>query len=146
MNLDNMSKEELELLSYTDIAYKFLIQNDQPMNTPSIFRKICDLLLLTEDDYTMKIGDFYTSLTTDKRFILLDTGEWDVTDHHSVKLVLEEDDEEDDEIAEDDEEEIDEEIVDDADMDTEVIDDDLDDVDDDMDELNIMEDDEIEEE
>ena len=141
MNLDNMSKEELELLSYTDIAYKCLKENDKPMNTPSIFRKICTLLSLTEEDYTTKIGDFYTSLTTDKRFILLDTGEWDVTDHHSVKIVLEDDEEE-----EIEEEETNEEIEEEeSDIDDEVMEDDLDDVEDDIEDLNIMEEEEIEE-
>lgn len=141
MNLDNMSKEELELLSFTDITYKLLKENDKPMNTPSIFRKICDLLNYTEEDYTTKIGDFYTSLTTDKRFILLETGEWDVTDRHSVKIVLE-DDEEEEEIEEEEEEIEIEDDIEEEDIDAEVIDDDLDDVDDDMEDLNIMEEEE----
>ena len=40
------------------------------------------------------IGDFYTTLTTDKRFILLDTAEWDLKDRHKVEIVLDEEDEE----------------------------------------------------
>ena len=77
MKLKDMKKEELEILSYTDLTEIILKENKKPMNTPSVFKKICELLDLSEEEYSEKIGDFYTSLTTDKRFILLDSAEWD---------------------------------------------------------------------
>ena len=106
MKIKEMSKEELEGLSYTDLTEMILKETKKPMNTPSIFKKICDLLELSEEDYTNQIGDYYTSLTTDKRFILLDTAEWDLKDKHKVEIDLDELDEEDafDEEAEDEEE------------------------------------------
>ena len=106
MKLKNMPKEELELMSYTDLTEKLLKENKKTMTTPTIFRKICDLLGYSDDEYTSKIGDYYTSLTIDKRFVLLDNNEWDLRDHHSINLSLEDDDDE-DEIL--DEEEIEEE-------------------------------------
>lgn len=106
MKLKNMPKEELELMSYTDLTEKLLKENKKTMNTPTIFRKICDLLGYSDDEYTSKIGDYYTSLTIDKRFVLLDNNEWDLRDYHSINLSLEDDDDE-DEIL--DEEEIEEE-------------------------------------
>lgn len=106
MKLKNMPKEELELMSYTDLTEKLLKENKKTMNTPTIFRKICDLLGYSDDEYASKIGDYYTSLTIDKRFVLLDNNEWDLRDHHSIDLSLEDDDDE-DEIL--DEEEIEEE-------------------------------------
>ena len=106
MKLKNMPKEELELMSYTDLTEKLLKENKKTMNTPTFFRKICDLLGYSDDEYTSKIGDYYTSLTIDKRFVLLDNNEWDLRDHHSINLSLEDDDDE-DEIL--DEEEIEEE-------------------------------------
>ena len=63
MKLKDMKKEELEVLSYTDLTEMILKENKKPMNTPSIFKKICDLLELSEEEYTNQIGDFYTSLT-----------------------------------------------------------------------------------
>ena len=143
MKLKDMKKEELEVLSYTDLTEMILNENKKPMNTPSVFKKICDLLNLTEEEYSEKIGDYYTSLTTDKRFILLDTAEWDLKDKHKVEIVLDEDDEEEvfdeEEIEEDDElEEMDESV--------EITDDeaDLDDSDD-LEDLSIVNDDEMEE-
>ena len=72
MLLKDMSKEEIELLSYTDLTNLILTENKTSMNTPTIFKKICDLLGYSEEEYTDKIGDFYTSLTIDKRFVLLE--------------------------------------------------------------------------
>ena len=71
MNLDSMTQEELELLSYTDLTELILKENNGAMNTAAIFKKISALVSLTDEEYASKIGDFYTSLTTDKRFIFL---------------------------------------------------------------------------
>lgn len=140
-----MSKEELELLSYTDLTYMILKENKKSMNTPTIFKKICDLLGYSDEEYSAKIGDYYTSLTIDKRFVLLDNAEWDLRDHHSIEIVI--DDEEDDEndIVEEE---------DDIEAEPEEIDgDDIDDIDEedpedtsDIEELSIIDDEEIEEE
>ena len=145
MKLKDMKKEELEVLSYTDLTEMILKENKKPMNTANIFKKICDLLELSEEDYSSKIGDYYTSLTTDKRFLLLDTAEWDLKDKHKVEIVLDEDDEDelsfDEEEVEDDEEETEEE----TDESIEITDDevDLDDTND-LEELSIVSDDEME--
>lgn len=142
MNLKDMPIEELELMSYTDLTYLLIKENKKPMNTPTIFKKICELLEYSDEDYTSKIGDYYTSLTIDKRFVLMETNEWDIRDNHSVEIVL------DDDLEDDVEEEIEEEeIIEEIEEDNidEVIEDDLDD-DDDIDELSIVTDEELEEE
>ena len=105
MKLKDMKKEELEVLSYTDLTEMILRENKKAMNTPSIFKKICELLGLSDEEYQSKIGDYYTSLTTDKRFILLDTAEWDLKEKHKVEIVMDDDEDEDEESYE----EIDEE-------------------------------------
>lgn len=141
-----MSIEEIELMSYTDLTYALLKENGKSMNTPSIFREICNLLGYSDSEYSAKIGDYYTSLTIDKRFILLDNNEWDICDNHSIDIVLDDDTEEetDDESEEESEEEIEEEVEDNIDS---VIDDDAidDDDDDDFDDLEIVDEEDIEE-
>ena len=57
MKIKEMSKEELEGLSYADLTEMILKENKKPMNTPSIFKKICNLLELSEEEYTNQIGD-----------------------------------------------------------------------------------------
>jgi len=145
MKLKDMKKEELEVLSYTDLTEMILNENKKPMNTPSIFKKICDLLEMSEDDYANQIGDYYTSLTTDKRFILLDTAEWDLKDKHKVEIVLDEEDD-DEEIFEDEETDEVEETDENMDESIEITDDEVDlDDDDDLDDLTIVDDKDLEE-
>ena len=144
MKLKDKSKEELEVLSYTDLTELILKENKKPMSTKDIFMSICELLELSDEEFTNKIGDFYTSLTTDKRFILLDNAMWDLKDKHKVEIVLDPEDEDDEEYSEEDEEEdIDEE--EDTDESVEITDDEVDlDDDDDMDDLTIIDGDEEE--
>lgn len=144
MKLKEMSKEELEVLSYTDLTEMILKENKKAMNTPSIFKKICDLLELTEEDYANQIGDYYTSLTTDKRFILLDTAEWDLKDKHKVEINLDEEDE-DEEVFDEEETEDEEEIEEIEDESIEITDDEID-LDDGMEDLTIVDDEDLEEE
>lgn len=143
MKLKDMPIEEIELMSYTDLTYALLKENGKSMNTPTIFREICNLLGYSDNEYTAKIGDYYTSLTIDKRFVLLENNEWDVCDNHSVKIEI--DDEIDEESEEEEEgveidEESEEENID------EVLDDDSLDDDDDLDDLEIVDEDDLEEE
>ena len=147
MKLKDMNITELKAMSYTDIAYMILKEEKKKINTPKLFKKICDLLEYTEAEYEAKIGDFYTSLTTDCRFIILDTAEWDLKDKHIVKEMVDEDeDEESEEIEEvsEIEEEMPEDELDEDSIDN--IDDEVDDdIDDDMEDLRVIEDEEDEE-
>ena len=94
MKLSKMPKEELELYSYIDLTKMILEEEKKPLNTPDLFKKLCKLLDLSEEEYADKIGDYYTSLTTDKDFVLLEDATWDLRDHHPVEVVLEDEDEE----------------------------------------------------
>ncbi len=143
MKLKKMPKEELELLSYTDLTYMILKENKKSMNTPTIFKKICDLLGYSDEEYSAKIGDYYTSLTIDKRFVLLDNAEWDLRDHHSIEIVIDDEEDESEMVEEEEEIEVEPEENDE---------DDIDDIDEeepedtsDIEELSIIADDEIEE-
>ena len=71
MKLKQLSEVELELLSLQDLAELILEENKTTLSTADIFKHICELKGLSEDVYNNKIGDFYTSLMTDKRFIML---------------------------------------------------------------------------
>ena len=90
MKLSKMSKEELELMSYTNIAKLYLEENKVTLNTADLFKEVCKLLELSERVYQDKIADFFQSLTTSKEFILLDDGKWDLKAKHKVKLVMDE--------------------------------------------------------
>ena len=103
MKLAKMKKEDLELLSNKDITY-YILKEEGEKNTAELFKKIISLLELKENVFEEKIGDYYTSLTTDKRFILLEDGMWDLRTRHTsdkiVKVTTEDDEEEEEEIKE----------------------------------------------
>ena len=136
MKLTEMTKDELNLLTYVEIACRYLKENKVTLKTPDLFRKVCELLGFNDSQYAAKIGGFYTSLTMDKRFIVLDNNEWDLRENHSIELVI--DDDEPDVV----EEEVDseEEIVEEESED--INENDLDDNDDDLDDLTIIDDEE----
>lgn len=112
MNIRKLPKEELELLSYNDIAYEILKQDKVSKSTAALFKEVCELLGISDNAMMEMIGDFYTNLTTDKRFLLLDKAEWDLKDAHIVKPIL--DEEEDESQSEESEEEEANESEDDA--------------------------------
>lgn len=143
MSIKKMNKEDLELLSNKDIT-NLLLEEKGKQTTPDLFNKIIELLELPKSTFDQKIGDYYTSLTTDKRFILLEDGTWDLRSRHTSDKVMkmdEDDEEEEIEETEDDEEEEIEEDYDSIDSDEDEIDDD----DDDLKDLVVLDEDEIEE-
>jgi len=142
MSIENLKKEDLELLSYKDIT-NMLLEEKGPMNTAELFKKITELLELPKSTFEKKIGDYYTTLTTDKRFLILENGTWDLrTRHTSDKVAIQidqDDDEEDEEIEIKDEQEEREE-----DFDSTVSEeDDFDDSDDDLKDLVVLDEEEL---
>ena len=133
--LKEYSKEELETLNYDDIAYLILEAKKKKMKISDLFNKVCELLELDEGAYADYITDFFELLTTDKRFIQLNDGYWDLKTKHSEKVVIEDDDEEYEEIVEENNEEIEEENDDYYDEDN-----DDDDSDDDLKDLVVIDD------
>ncbi len=112
MSLSKLTKEELELLSNKDITNLILEESNKSMNTADLFKKIIELLELPKSIFETKIADYYTALSTDKRFILLEDGTWDLRSRHtSDKIVKVTDEEEEEEDQEEGKEEIEEEEV-----------------------------------
>ena len=149
MKLSKMPKEELELLSYTKIAELYLKENKTQMNTADLFKEVCRLLGLSDSVYQNQIADFFQSLTTSKEFILLNNSKWDLNINHTVKVDMDDIDEdklEDEELDdfEDEEEENDEEVDKYNSLDNE--DDDDFDTDDELNDLTIVSEDELDEE
>ena len=145
MSIRKKSVEELELMSYTDIAYEIIKEDKKQYNTPNLFKEVCKLLKISDEEFAEKLSDFFTALTTDGRFIFIDSTVWDLKDNHVVKVVIDEGDEEDIEVeeTEDVEESEDEEDIED-DYSDEAIDDSKDD-EEDMKDLTIVDEEDIEE-
>lgn len=137
MKLSNIPKEELETMNYDDIAYIILNEEKEKMKINELFKKVCDALKLPESIFEEKIADFFELLTTDKRFIMLEDGYWDLREHHNPKVVVDDEDEEEtildeneDELEDEleEEEENEDDIFYDTDVDDDLPDDDLEDL------------------
>ena len=89
-----LTKEELELMSYNDIT-NMLLKESPKSTTLDLFTKIVDMLGLPKQTLESKIGEFYTALTNDKRFILLEDCTWDLKSNHKTQNFDIEDDLED---------------------------------------------------
>lgn len=142
MDIKKMPKEELELLSNKDITYHLLENSKKSINTGDLFKEIIKLLELPQSSFESKIGDYYTSLATDKRFILLDDGTWDLRSRHTsdkVAKIIENDEDDEEELPK---EEITEEIEEDSYDDTD--DDIYDDKEEDLKDLIVIDEDELE--
>jgi DNA-directed RNA polymerase subunit delta len=145
MSIRKKKLEELELMSYTDIAYEIIKEDKKKYNTPNLFKEVCKLLELSDDEFSSKISDFFTALTTDGRFILIDSTAWDLKENHVVKVVVDDGDEE--------EIEVDEDVIDEEDDESDDIEDDYSDEavdgskddEEDMKDLTIVDEEDIEE-
>lgn len=147
MSLKTMKKDELELMSNKDIAYLILEESKRKLNTADLFKKIIKLLELPESTFEKKIADFYTALSTDKRFILLDNGKWDLRSNHTsdkvIKVSDEDDEENEDEESEENEELEEDELEEDSYDDTDDTDYD-DDTNEELKDLVVIDEDELE--
>ena len=98
----NLTEEELTTMSYDDVAEIILENVGTKMKTQDLFKEVITVMNLDESVFEAHLLDFFELLSTDKRFIMIEKGFWDLKINHSTKLIIE--DEEDDEIIEVEEE------------------------------------------
>ena len=123
MKTIKLTQEELLSMSYDDVAYLILDNKKKKMKIQDLFKEVIKAMNLSENVFEEHLADFFELLSTDKRFIMLEKGYWDLKINHKTKLVIEEDDDSD--ILDTEEETIDEEETDeDINYDEEILDDD----------------------
>ena len=96
MKLKQIPKEELELMGYDDIALLILQESGKKMKPRDIFAKVINVLGLPEETIDEELMEFFELMSTNKKFVMLDKGYWDLQSRHKLDLVfdMEEDDEE----------------------------------------------------
>ena len=115
MKLKQIPKEELELMGYDDIALLILQESGKKMKLRDIFAKVINLLGLPEETIDEELMEFFELMSTNKKFVMLDKGYWDLQSRHKLDLVfdMEEDDEE---LENEEEDNIEEETEEDDDI------------------------------
>lgn len=94
-----ISEEELEMMNYNDIAFLILENYGKKMKINDLFLEVSKILKLDAETYQSHIGDFFELLSTDKRFIMLEDGYWDLKIKHNKGMESFDDDDEDDDIV-----------------------------------------------
>ena len=115
MKFKTINEEDLETMSFDDIAYVILKEKGKKMKISDIFKIICDKLNLGDAAFENQIGDFFSLISTEKRFIQLEKGYIDLRENHTAEINISEiEDEMDDDISlEESQDELDEDESDD---------------------------------
>ena len=120
----SLTSEQLETMSYGDVAAFVLEQKGKKQKIQDLFKEVIKLMNLPESDFENHIADFFQLLSTDMRFTMVEKGYWDLKVNQKHKVIVASDDEEDEELeveeteAEEETEEDDSEInYDDDDLD-----------------------------
>jgi DNA-directed RNA polymerase subunit delta len=146
MSLKEKTIEELEQMSYTDIAYEVIKEKGKKFNTPNLFKEVCKLLKLGDAEFEEKIGDFFTALTTDGRFILINSSLWDLKENHKANIVVDDEEEETEDIEKSEDDEENEDMHDDLEDDySDEATDDSDNDEDDFNDLTIIDEEDLDE-
>ena len=133
----NLTEEELVTMSYDDVAYVVLENFGKKMKTPDLFKEVIKIMNLGDNAFEEHLADFFELLSTDKRFIMVEKGYWDLKINQKTKLIIDDEDDE-DEIVETDEPIEETEEDEEINYDEEILDDD--DTEDDLKDLVIMDD------
>lgn len=111
-----LTDEEKDTLSYNDVAYLILKENNKKMKIQELFKNVITAMELPESTFEDDIEEFFELIITDKRLIMLDNGFVDLKINHSTKMIVDEDEDED--ILIENEEEIEEDSEDNYDDDS----------------------------
>lgn len=123
-----INEEELEQMNYNDIAYVVLKERNKKMKIMDLFDEIGIILNIDTSDKS-HLADLFELLSTDKRFVMLEEGYWDLRVKHDTGMIIDNEEDEDEEMIIEDEDE-DNEFNDEneIDSDDDVEDDDLSDL------------------
>ncbi|MBQ4031623.1 MAG: DNA-directed RNA polymerase subunit delta [Bacilli bacterium] len=142
MKLKDLTPEDIDAMSYDDLALMILTETNKQMKINELFKEVCKYARLSDDEYVEKLPAFFDVLSTDHRFIMLENGLWDLKTKHSTKVVIDNEEDEEEIIEED----IDMDEAEDKDEDENIYsdeedDDDITDDDDDLKDLVIIDED-----
>ena len=73
--------------SLIEIAYEFVSAHKEAVNFSEIWAHVVKEAGLSEEQASKKVGQFFTNMMLDGRFITLGENEWDLRERHSFDKV-----------------------------------------------------------
>ena len=92
MSIKNLTKEDIDTLSYEELAYLIIQDKHSKMKIIDIFKKICELKNMNEKEFEDKIADFYDLISTNKEFLVLEKGYCDLRKNHTPNVIIDDED------------------------------------------------------
>ena len=73
--------------SMVEVGYELLVKKQSPQKFSKFWGEVSEVLGLEETEANAYISDFYTNLSLDERFVLLEDNTWDLRDRQSFDKV-----------------------------------------------------------
>ena len=73
--------------SMVEVAYELLSKKQGAQKFNKFWNEVSDLLSMSEDEKEQNISSFYTKLTLDERFVLLEDNMWDLRERQNFDKV-----------------------------------------------------------
>ena len=70
-----------------EVAYDLLGKKQGPQKFTKFWNEVSDVLSMSEEEREQNISKFYTKLTLDERFVLLEDNTWDLRERQSFDKV-----------------------------------------------------------
>ena len=70
-----------------EVAYELLSKKQGPQKFNKFWNEVADVLSMDEEERGQNISNFYTKLTLDERFVLLEDNMWDLRERQSFEKV-----------------------------------------------------------
>lgn len=90
MSLKQYTKEELQEMSFIEIAHELLVEKGQAVSFKQLMDEIQSILQLSDADVKAKIAQFYTDMNIDGRFLCVGENTWGLRVWYPVDHVVEE--------------------------------------------------------
>ena len=73
--------------SMVEVGYELLVKKQGPQKFNKFWGEVSEVLGLEESEAETYVSDFYTNLSLDERFVLLEDNTWDLRDRQSFDKV-----------------------------------------------------------
>ena len=70
-------------MNMIEAAYEIVKNAKEPLTFQQLWKKIVETIGLSEEAANAKISKFYTQLSFDNRFVMLEENHWDLRERHS---------------------------------------------------------------
>lgn len=107
--LDNFTQQQIMEMSFVQLAYEILTEMNSPLQFNELVVRVQSAQNIASAE-EMNLGQYYTDLTTDGRFLAMSDGSWDLRTRHRFEEINNDDfmldEEEDLELDDEDAEEL----------------------------------------